>query len=250
MTVWTIARREVGSAFATPVGWATLCGWQFVAGFFWWWAVQIYVLDSQDLVFNPYAAGYLNLTDYLLQPFFGNLAVVLVFVVPALIMRAFAEERARHTLDLLLSSPITTTELVLGKYLGAWLVVVMLLGVTVPYPLTLYVWGSPELGAIAGGLLGLLLLASALLALGLWLSSLTSSPLVALGLGSAAGLGLLLVDARGGDATTWTAHLSLTRHLEPFAQGGGRLSDVVWFTAVAAFFVVATERRIAGLRWS
>lgn len=250
MSVVHIAWRDFSAAFSGPVGWLVLCGWLLVVGFFWTWSFNIYVIDSQDVVFNPYAASYLNLTDYLLAPFFGNLAVVLVLTMPALTMQTFAQERARHTLELLFTSPVSTLEIVLGKFLGTWAFLLLLLGLTMPYPISLYLWGAPDPGAIAGGFLGLLLLASALLSLGMLVSAFTDSQLVALFLTFVAGLVLLLADGRGGDPDSVPAQLSLMTHLGDLLRGAVRLSDVAYFVGFTGFFLFATHQRLESFRWS
>ena len=250
MSVLHIAGREMAAAFRTPVGWLVLCGWLFVCGFFWSWSVEIYVVDSQDLVFNPYAGASLNLTDHLLVPYFTNLSVLLLFVLPAITMRSFAQERARRTLELLFTSPVSTAEIVLGKYLGAMGIAAVLLGVTLPYPLLLFFWGTPDPGVIAGGQLGLLLHAGLLAALGVLLSSITESQLTALVLTFSAGLVLMLADGRGGDPDAWTSHLSLANHLSSLLRGAVRLSDVAYFVLATAWCLVATHQRLESFRWS
>lgn len=250
MSVRLIALRDYRALFAGPVGWLVLCLWLFLVGFFWNWAVQIYVADSQDVVFNPYAASYLNFTDYLLAPFFGNLAVVLVLVMPALSMQSFALERSRHTLELLLTSPVSTLEIVLGKFLGGALFLLTLLGLSLPYPLTLYWWAAPDPAAIVGGFLGLTLLAAALLAMGQLFSALTSNQLVALFLTFTAGLALMLADGRGGDPDSLGAHLSLSTHLQAMLLGAVKLSDVAYFVVLTGFFLFAAHQRVEAYRWS
>lgn len=250
MSVGLIGMRDFRAMFDGPVGWLVLCAWLFLVGFFWNWAVQIYVADSQDVVFNPYAASYLNFTDYLLAPFFGNLAVVLVLVMPALTMQSVAQERARHTLELLLTSPVTTWEIVLGKFFGGGLFVGTLLLLALPCPLTLYLWGSPDPAAIVGGMLGLMLLASALLAMGLLFSSLTDNPLIALFFTFTTGLALMLADGRGGDPGALTAHVSFTTHLQGPMLGAIQLADITYFIVFTAFFLFAAHQRVESYRWS
>ena len=121
MKVLHIASRELRSMFSTPVGWLVLCGYLLLTGVFWTYMVENYVLQSQDLVYNPMAAAQLNLTDYLLAPFYGNCAVVLVMMLPAVSMRSFSEEFRQRTMELLATSPVSTAEIVLGKFLGAFL---------------------------------------------------------------------------------------------------------------------------------
>ena len=249
MNVFHIAWRELRATFTTAVGWLVLCGWLLITGLFWVLMVQNYVSQSEDLVFNPYGAQHMNLTDWLLVPFFGNCAVVLVMVAPALSMRLFSEEMKQRTLELLMTSPVSTIEIVLGKFLGALaFVAIMLLG-TLQFPLGLLQWGSPDPGVVAGGYLGLLLLGSALLSLGLFASSLTSNQVVASVLSFAVALGLLVVSWASQDPDDWYAKVSIMTHLEDLMRGAIKLSDVTYYLAFTGFFLFATHQRTESFRW-
>jgi ABC-2 type transport system permease protein len=249
VNVLHIAWRELRASFTTATGWLVLCGWLLISGLFWVLMVQTYVVQSQDLVFDPYTASMLNLTDFLLTPFFGNLAVILIFLSPALTMRLFAEEYKQRTMELLFTSPVSTLQIVLGKYLGAMAFVgVMLLG-TLQFPLGLMQWGDPDWGVVAGGYLALALLASALMAMGTWFSSLTDNQIVALVLTFVTGLGLWIVSWGARDPNDWMAQLSITTHLEDLARGAVRLSDVAYYLGLTGFFLVATHQRMESFRW-
>ena len=250
MKIYLIAQRELRSAFTTTMGWLVLCAWLFLTGLFWFLMVSNYVFESQNLVYNPYAASYMNLTDYLLAPFFGNCAIVLVMVVPALTMRVFSEEFASSTIELLATSPVSTAEIVIGKYLGALGVVGVMLLLTIQYPLGLLQWGKPDLGALAGGYLGLFLLSSALLAMGLWFSSLTRNQLVALMLTFVSALGLVIVEWGSRDPEDLWAQLSIMTHLSDLITGAVRLSDLAYYAGFTGVFLFATHQRMESFRWS
>ena len=117
--IYAIARRELDSYFATPVGWLCLCGFVAITGFFFALMVTDYTLQSTQQAMNPYMADQLNVNEYLLPAFFGNWAVILLFLCPAISMRIFSEDYKQRSFELLLSSPVSSTEIVLGKYLGA-----------------------------------------------------------------------------------------------------------------------------------
>ncbi len=245
-----IALREFGSYFATPVGWLVLCGYLFLTGVFWTYMVESYVLQSQDLVYNPAAASLLNLTDYLLAPFYGNCATVLIFVLPAVSMRGFSEEYRQRTMELLATSPVSTAEIVAGKFLGAMGFVAVLLLVSLYQPISLAQWGEPELGVIAGSYLGMTLLAALVLSLGLLISSFTSSQLVALVLTFAACLVLMVLDWGAPSPDAWNARLALSTHLGDLMSGAVKLSDLAYFLLGSATFLFATHQRLESFRWS
>ena len=97
--VWAIARRELRGVLHTPVGWLVIMAFLMVSGVFWMAMVDNYVVAAQGQVYSPLGGPKLRLTDHLLVPWFGNLVVLLLLVVPAISMRAFAEELRQRTLE-------------------------------------------------------------------------------------------------------------------------------------------------------
>jgi ABC-2 type transport system permease protein len=250
MNVLFIAWRELRATFTTATGWLILTGWLVLSGGFWQAMLQNYVMQSQDIVFDPYTASQLTLTDYLLGPWFGNCAILLIMVVPALTMRLFSEEMKQRTLELLLTSPVSTAEIVLGKFLGALLFAWGLLLSTAYGPLTLFVWGNPDPGVIAAGYLGLGLLSAALVALGTFASSLTSNQIVAMVTAFATALSLLIVEWMSSSPEDWLARLALLSHLTDLFRGAVPLSDVVYYLAFTGLFLFATHQRMESFRWN
>lgn len=250
MSALHIAWREVRALYATPIGWLVLCAWLLVSGLFWFTTVETYVMQSRDLVYNPYGASQLTITDHLLGPFFDNCAIVLLMLTPALSMRLLSEEIKQRTLELLLTSPVSTFEIVIGKYLGALAGVFLMLLATVHAPIALAQWGDPDLGAIAGGYAGLLLLSGATVAIGLLASASTANQMVALVLSFAASLSLLALAWLAEDPDSALAQASIVAHLYDLFRGAVRLSDVTYFVALTAFALFATHQRIESFRWS
>lgn len=249
MSVLVIAQREVKALFSTTIGWVVLCGYVLLAGMFWLAMVVNYVQESQNVVFNPYGAALLNLRDHLLMPFFGNLTVLLIFVIPALSMRLFSEEYRQRTIELLLTAPITTGEIVLGKYLGALSFVGIMFLATAHLPISLTFWASPDAGMLAAGYLALLLMSAALLAVGMLASSFTQNQIAALMAAFAAALGLYVGHWIAGDPDGWVAHLTLIPHVEDLLRGNLRLSDLVYFAVLITVSLVATHQRMESFRW-
>lgn len=249
MSVVHIAWRELRAILVTAIGWMVLCGFLLLTGIFWIAMVSGYVAASQEAVFNPYGAALMNFTDHLLMPFFGNCTVLLVFVIPALSMRSFAEEFRQRTAELLFTSPISTLEIVLGKYLGLLGFVVLMLLCTAHYPASLLAWGSPDPGAVFGGYLALFLMSAALLAVGVLTSSFTHNQIVALILSFAIALALYVGSWLSQDPDSWIAQLALTTHLEGVLRGALRLSDLAYFAGFVVVGLLATHQRIESFRW-
>jgi ABC-2 type transport system permease protein len=249
MNVLHIAARELRATYTTAVGWLVLCGWLLVTGMFWISALYSYVLASQEVMFDPYGGAGMNLADHLLVPFLGNSAVMLMILLPAVSMRLFAEEVKQHTLPLLMTSPVSMLEIVAGKYLGALAVLGLMLLGTLPGPLLLYVWASPDPGVLASGYLGLFLLGAGLLAVGMLASAFTANQLIAFGASLAVGFALLVVSWMSREPNDLFWQLSSLTHLTSLLEGAVKLSDVVYLVAFAGVFVFATWQRMESFRW-
>jgi ABC-2 type transport system permease protein len=244
----TIAQREVRAMFSSAVGWLVLTGFLAVAGLFWTLSLAAYVEYSQQAVVTPYLAAQLDMTEHLISQYFGSIGILFVFICPALSMRLFAPEVANRTLELLLTSPVSTAEIVLGKFLGALAFTGTMLLATLPFPLMLFRWGNPDLGAFVAGYLGTLLLAGALLSMGMLASAFTRSQIVAFMLAIAGALVLWVLQAMGADG--WQAELAIVPHTQDMWRGVIRLSDLTYFAAFIGFFLFATHQRLEAHRWS
>jgi len=250
MNVLHIAAREFRATFGNPVGWLVLCAFLLLTGVFWYAQLDFYVTESANLVFNPYGAPSMTLAGYLLGPFFGNTLVVVLMVMPAVTMRLFAEEIRGRTLELLLTSPVSTLEIVLGKFLGALLFVVLMLAATAYAPLSLLAWTDTlDWGVVGGGYLALLLVSAALLSLGMFASSITNSQMVALVLGFSGSLALYVLSWLGDGSDAWQTQLSVGAHVEDLLRGALRLSDLTYYAAFVSFFLFATHQRLESFRW-
>lgn len=250
MKALIIASREFRSLFTTAVAWLVLVGFSFLAGYFWLWVFGNYVSASTDLVYDPYASAQLDIGDHLLAPWFGDLSIVLVMVAPALSMRVFSEELKLRTMELLLTSPVRTVDIVAGKYLGLLGFAAVLLLTAAVGPATLSWFGDPDPGVLASGFGGLFLLSAALLAMGLFFSAMTENQLVSLVLSFAAGLALFILgmyDLDNPDGVL--AQVALTGHLDGLFTGAVRRSDLVYFLSFVGVFLFATWQRVESWRW-
>ncbi len=249
MAVLHIAWRELKSILATGTAWVVIGVFLLLSGVFWLALVTNYVRESQNLVFNPYAPSMLNLGDYLIAPWFGNVLVVVIFFGPALAMRLFTEEYRQRTFELLLTSPLHMWEIVIGKYLGAMAFGALMLLCTAHVPISLYWFADPDPGWFVGGYLMLLLVLSVLVSLTMLASSYTESQMVALSAGLVAGLALYLVSWLSTDPEGILAQLSMASHVEEVLRGALRLSDLVYFAAWTLVLLFATWQRLESFRW-
>ncbi|TMA55530.1 MAG: hypothetical protein E6J80_08915, partial [Deltaproteobacteria bacterium] len=199
------------------------------------------------------AANRLNLNDYVISPLMHNLSIVLVILVPMITMRAYAEEKKGGTYELLLTSPVRTGEIVLGKFLASFLFVCLMIGLTGIYPAILLAFGNPELGVIAAGYLGLLLLATAFVTVGLLTSSFTENQIIAAVSGLVATLLLYIIgwpaDTAGNVLGPLLRYLSVTEHFAEMVKGLIDTRDLVYFASLIALALFLTQRSVESLRW-
>lgn len=249
MKILHIAARELKATFSGPLGWIVAFGFLVLNGFMWTQWLVYYVRVSEDMLADPYATASLSLGEHLLGGYFHELAIVVMMIMPALSMRLYAEEIKQRTLELLLTSPLSTAEIVLGKYLGVVAVLVLLLLGTIHGPLLLFAVASPDPGIVFGGYLALLLLGCALLALGGLASAWTANQVVALVVSFSASLLLYLSVGVAQSPDDLLMQVSVLGHLGDFIQGKLQLSDVVYFVAFTAVFLFATYQRMESFRW-
>lgn len=245
MKVLAIARRELKSLLGSPVGWCVLGGFWLIAGVMWSLSVFGYAATVANQVYDPYAVQQLTFMGSLVGPWLGNIAVVLVLVAPVVSMRSLAEERRSGTLELLKTSPVRPSELVLGKYLGVLGFMGLLLVGTLHAPVGLLLLADPSWPPLVGGYVSMCMLSALLAAIGLFCSSMTESQLLAASMTFAVGLTAYLVGLFDPvHVDSWHVQLSIYTHLESGFRGALRLSDGVYFLAVTATFLVASWQRM------
>lgn len=239
--ILTIAGKELRRLFTSPLAWVILAFLQFILANIFISHLTDFLQLQPQLAMMPAAPG---LTAMVVAPTFGTAIIVLLMVTPLLSMRLIAEERRNQTLPFLMSAPVSITQIVLGKFFGLLAFLSLAVGLLVLMAVSLYSGGRLDLGLVASNLCGLLLLCGCFASVGLYLSSLTSHPLVA-GVGTLAVLlGLWLIDISASDPTSMLHLLSLVRHFETFSRGTVALNDVVYYLVLIALFMLLTIRRL------
>jgi ABC-2 type transport system permease protein len=249
-----IARRELSAYFSTPIGWICLCAFVTITGFFFFAMLLAYNQASAEAVFNPMQADSMNVNDWIVSPLFGNMGVVALLLSPALAMRLIAEDRRNRSIELLLTSPVRSVEIVLGKFLGALGFAGVLALYTLPYPAVLMWLGEPDLGILACNYVGFMLLLGCFMASGLFASSLSENQIVALAI--AFGMNLMIwviswigIAAGEGAIKTTVEYVSMLTHIEQLGKGLVHVQDMVYFVTFIGFFLFATTQRVEALRW-
>jgi gliding motility-associated transport system permease protein len=231
--VWTIAKRELGSYFSSPVAYVFLVIFLLLAGFF------------------TFTAGaFFERGEASLAAFFAWHPWLYLMLVPAVGMRLWSEERRSGTMELLLTLPITTWQAILGKFLASWLFLALALALTFPVVITVNVLGSPDNGTIVAGYVGSLMLAGAYLAVSCMTSAMTRNQVVAFILAVLVCLFLILA---GFNPVTdllvrWAspafvdtvAAFSVMTHFDGFQKGVIDSRDLLFFLSVIGFALFAT----------
>jgi ABC-2 type transport system permease protein len=241
MNTFTIARAELRRIFLSPLAWAVLAVVQVLLGF-------VFVNVLFDYLNNPSWGEQFGVADVVAGQVFGFGTILILLIMPLMTMRLFAEERKSGTLTLLLAAPVSLPAIVLGKFLGILGFIAVLLGLTALMPLSLLPATDLDLGRIAAGLLGLLLMMMAFASAGLFVSSLTREPTIA----AVGSFGLLLLVwliniLSYNDAIPFGEvfrYLSLIDHYESLRRGVFDSADVAYYLLFTALFLGLTVQRL------
>lgn len=261
--VGAIAGRELRSLFVSPVAYVVLTLWAVLGAFFFLSSLvqfqEILVRLQQFQMFDRLAE--MNLNDELVAPFFGTMWIMLIFGIPAVTMSLFTADKQNRTDELLLTSPITIWEIVIGKYLAVAFFTVLLVLLTGFFPSLLFAYGDPELGKTAAGLLGLFLVALAYSAIGAFASSITSNQIIAFFVGLVILLIFLILSvvaelgASQGllGAENWPAEvmrwLATADHFQRLSEGLVETRDLVYFAVITGVFLLLTKAAVESVRW-
>ena len=250
-----IAGKELRSYFVSPIAYVVLTGFLLLGGWFFFNLLSRFnfLLSIYSAMRNPEAQTRLNLNEFVIAPLLHNLSVVLVILIPVITMRSFAEEKRGGTYELLMTSPLSITEIVFGKFLGAFVFLLVMIGLTGVYPAILMLYGNPEPGVIAAGYLGLLLLAVAFASIGLLTSSFTDNQIIA-AVSCLVVLLLLYViswpaDTAGETMGALLKYASLTEHFSEMVKGVIDTRDLAYFGSVIVLALFLTQRSVESLRW-
>jgi ABC-2 type transport system permease protein len=231
---WIIARRELYAYFVSPIAYLVAAAFLLLSGLF-------------------FVVGAARWQDATLQPMFGSLSIVLIFLAPVLTMRLLSREQDQGTIELLLTAPVRDWEVVTGKFLSSLIYYAGTLALTGLYIPVLVLYGHPDLGTIGSGYLGLVLLGAALLALGVLSSSLTGNQIVAAVIGIVASVGLWLLDLLGslfgGGVQQLISYLTPSGHYYNLIDGIVDTRDLIYYLSATFLFLFLASRVIEARRW-
>lgn len=241
--IFTIAKREFRSMFLSPLAWVILAVIQIILAWSFLTSVDYFFNIQSELTTLSNAPG---VTDLIATPLLEVASIILLMIMPLLTMRLISEEKRNRTISLLLSAPISISEIVIGKYLGLLFFICTILLLIIAMPLSLSIGTELDFIKLTSGALGLFLMLAAFSAAGLYMSSLTDNPVIA----AMSSFGLLLFlwllnnNAAGDGGTNVLNYLSLHTHFAPLLRGILNTADIAYFLLFIAGFIVLTIRQL------
>ena len=248
--ILAIAEKELRSYFASPIAYIIIGLFALLFGYFFVTYLYFFVQRSSQMMMG---GGSANINEQMIRGVFLNSAVIVLFVMPMITMRTYSEEKRSGTIELLLTSPLTDFQIIMGKFLGALALYAAMLLVTMLYMAILFFYTTPEWRPIAAGYLGMLLMGGCFLSLGLFISSLTKNQIVAGFLTFAVFLMLWVINWMGEQAgPTMSAvlkYLSITEHFDDFARGVLDTKHIIYYLTFITFGLFLTAKSVDMERW-
>jgi ABC-2 type transport system permease protein len=250
--VLLICKKEFKGYFTSPIAYLLMAFFALIFGFGFYTAtrdVMRFSLQAQMMGQQQPT----NLNDQIIRPLLGFASTIALFLIPMITMRLVAEEKKTGTIELLLTSPINDIEIILGKWLGAMMLFLCILGMSMIDVAMLFAWGKPDLQPVLVAYLGLILQGGCLLAIGTFISTLTKNQIIAGGVTFFVCLLLWLLSWFTAFDSTVTSqvisYLSIITHFDNFAKGLLSLKDVVFYCSMIFFALFLTARSMESLRW-
>jgi ABC-2 type transport system permease protein len=225
-----------------------------ICGFVFYNSTAFFVIQSMRMQMSGgMGMPSLSLNEHVIRPILaGVMTVVLVFMIPLITMRLYPEEKKSGTIELLLTSPLTDLQIILGKFLGALTLYAILEALTFLYFGVLFAYGNPNAKPLIANALGMLLFGAMLLAIDMWISTFTKNQIIAAVVAMAVNLLLYLLDwVSAITMSAWgqvVSYLALTTHFDNFSKGVTQLSDVVYYLSAILLGLFLTARSVEALK--
>jgi len=250
--IWIICRKELNGYFVSPVAYILLVMFAVIFGFFFWNSLGYFVNMAMEAQMEGEQFP-MNVNEQIVRPLLANINVIGLFFIPMITMRLFAEEKRTGTIELLTTSPIKDSEVIVGKWLAALLMFAFMLLSTLLDFVFLFKYGAPDWKPLAIGYLGLLLQAGGLLAIGTFISSLTRNQIIAGALTFGVCLMLWVLGwVSQYENSVWAqvlSYMSVISHFESFSKGVIDTKDVIFDATVIFLGLFFTARSMESLRW-
>ena len=249
--ILAIANKELRSYFASPIAYIVLGFFALLYGWFYVTILNYFVQSSMQM--NQFGPQSMNINQQMIRTLLQNVTVLLLFILPMITMRTYAEEKRSGTIELLLTSPLTDFQIIMGKFFGALALYAIMLLITTVHIGLLFIYGKPEWKPIVSAYLGLLLMGGCFISVGLFISSLTKNQIIAVMATFAVFLFLWVINWIGSFAPPWvgaiTSYLAIIEHFDDFAKGVIDTTHVIDYLSFMTFGLFLTAKSVDSERW-
>jgi ABC-2 type transport system permease protein len=247
-----IAGKEIKSYFASPIAYLLMAAFGLIFGFTFYVSTRDFIrMGLQAQMMGQQQP--MSVNDIIIRPLLGFAGTITLFLVPMITMRLIAEEKRTGTIELLLTSPIRDNEIIIGKWLGAMVLFLCVLGMSMINIAFIFIWGKPDVQPVLVAYLGLILQGGCLLAIGEFISTTTRNQIIAGGVTFFVCLFLYLMSYFTGNDNSVAAqvgnYLSIITHLENFSKGLLSMKDVIFYFSMTFLALFLTSRSMESLRW-
>jgi ABC-2 type transport system permease protein len=252
--ILAIAQKELKAYFASPIAYIVIGLWALMYGYFFVALMNFFVRQSMQMnQFGMQGPQAMNVNQQLIRPLLQNVLILILFLMPMVTMRAYAEEKRSGTIELLLTSPLTDFQIIVGKFLGAMALYGCMLAVTLIHIGLLFLYGRPEWKPIVTAYIGLLLMGGCFIAVGLFISSLTRNQIVAGMVTFAVFLMLWIItwigSFSGPTVDKLTQYLSIVDHFDDFGKGVLDTTHIIYYVSFITFGLFLTAKSVDMERW-
>ena len=250
-----IYKREIRFYFTTPIAYVVMIIFTAIFGFFFYRSLVYYSELSYQLMQNPYYGQRIDLILGVFGPVFSNNTIIFLLVIPPISMRLIAEEKKSGTIELLFTYPVKDVHIVIGKWLAAVTIILLMLVLTLPAPFMAFGFvQTAEWGPVLAGYLGLFLMGIAFLSLGVLISALSENQIVAIIISYGVLLGFWflgwVVEPSSGKAIGKVlGELSIIDHLDGFVKGVIDTKDIVYYVLFIFVSLFLSLRVLESKRW-
>lgn len=255
--IWAIFERELKSYFVSPIAYVVIALFVALSGIFFYLILSSFVQRSFEI--DMYAQQWrqipqpMNVHEWVTRPFFGNVTLFALMILPLITMKLYAEEKKTGTIELLHTSPITNFQILTGKYTAALFLYLLMLALTFFYMLFLFAYGNPEIGQIFSGYLGMFLIGGAYLAIGLLFSTFTDNQIIA----AISTIAIILIfwsigwlsDFLNPGLGKILNHFSLIEHFDDFAKGVVNTKNIIFYLSFIFLSLLLSFVSIESARW-
>lgn len=255
--VITVFYRDFRAYFSSPIAYVVIGLFLVITGVFFYLLTSSFLQYSVNLQWQAarlrQAPPPVNVNEMIIRPLFSNISVITLFVVPMITMRSFSEDKRSGTIELLLTSPVNATQVVVGKFLAAYALYAIMVLVTWVYPLIIIVFGKPDVMPVVISYLGVLAMGAASVGLGVWISSMTENQIISAMGTFVALLFLWLVGwfshFTAGVLGGFFEYISVVEHFDDFAKGVFDTGHLVYYLSLTGITLFLAYQSIQSLGW-